>query len=42
VQCERLNHNWATLTGEVRDAKRRTEKRTTELDAARLRHLGHK
>lgn len=40
--CERLNHNWTTLSGEVRDAKKRTEKRTAELDAARLRHLGHK
>lgn len=30
------------VTGEVKDAKRRLDKRSTEYDAARLKHLGHR
>ncbi|KAI7840581.1 hypothetical protein COHA_005734 [Chlorella ohadii] len=42
VLCERLNHEFVKVTGEVKDAKRRLDKRSTEYDAARLKHLGHR
>ncbi|KAL4436335.1 hypothetical protein ABPG77_009897 [Micractinium sp. CCAP 211/92] len=40
--CERLNHDFIKLTSEVRDSKKRLDKRSSEYDAARLRHLGHR
>lgn len=42
LQCERLSHGWASLAGEVKDARKWADKRSAELDAARLRHLGLK
>ncbi|KAL4420567.1 hypothetical protein ABPG75_010223 [Micractinium tetrahymenae] len=42
VLCERLNHDFIKLTTEVRDSKKRLDKRSSEYDAARLRHLGHR
>ncbi|PRW20973.1 ADP-ribosylation factor GTPase-activating AGD3-like [Chlorella sorokiniana] len=42
VLCERLNHEFVKVTGEVKEAKRRLDKRSSEYDAARLKHLGHR
>ncbi|PSC71679.1 ADP-ribosylation factor GTPase-activating AGD1 [Micractinium conductrix] len=42
VLCERLNHDFIKLTSEVKESKRRLDKRSSEYDAARLRHLGHR
>jgi hypothetical protein len=42
VLCERLNHDFVRLTAEVKDSKRRLDKRTSDYDAARLKHLGHR
>ena len=42
VLCERLNHDFIRVTAEVKDSKRRLDKRSSEYDAARLKHLGHR
>jgi hypothetical protein len=42
VLCERLNQDFIRVTGEVKDSKRRLDKRSSEYDAARLKHLGHR
>jgi hypothetical protein len=42
VLCERLNHDFIKLTAEVKETKRRLDKRSSEYDAARLKHLGHR
>ena len=41
-QGSRLQGNWSRLAGEAKDCKKRAEKRASEYDAARLKHLGHK
>lgn len=42
VLNERLNHDFIKVTSEVRDSKKRLDKKSSEYDAARLRHLGHR
>lgn len=42
ILCERLNHQWTVLTSEAKECKRKLDKRTSEYDSARLKHLGHK
>ena len=38
VLCERLSHDFSKVTSEVKESKRRLDKRSSEYDAARLKH----
>ena len=42
VLSERLSHDFARLTADVKESKRRLDKRSGDYDAARLKHLGHR
>ncbi|KAK9807526.1 hypothetical protein WJX72_001570 [[Myrmecia] bisecta] len=43
ILCERLQHSWSKgLLNDVKEDKKKLDKRVTDYDSARLRHLGHK
>lgn len=42
IMCERLSHNWDTMAANVKEAKKKYEKRSSEYDTATFKHLGHK
>jgi len=41
IMCERLSHNWDTMAANVKEAKKKYEKRSSEYDTATFKHLGH-
>lgn len=42
LQCERLNHHWTGLTAEAKECRKKLDRRMSDYDSARLKHLGHK
>lgn len=39
--CERMQDEWSKLTGDVKEAKRKMDKRVAEAEHMKLKHLGH-
>lgn len=42
IMCERLDHNWTKISNDFKDCKKMKDRKASEYDSARLKHLGHR